>query len=126
MENNFKNQLRDNVKTFIELDNQIATLQQAIKERKKKKDELTNFILSSMKDNEIEQMNLNNDKLIYNTSQTIEPINKKFLYGKLYEYFNDSDKAEKLVEFIINGRKKTEKIKLTTISEKKKKNFELD
>ena len=79
-----------------------------------------------MKDNEIEQMNLNNDKLVYNITQSIEPLNKKYLLNSLYNYFNDTEKAEQLTEFIINGRKKVDKVKLKRVSEKKKKNIELD
>ena len=37
MEQELKNHLRDNVKLFLDIDNQIQTLQEAIKERKKKK-----------------------------------------------------------------------------------------
>ena len=51
-DNYFKQKLRENVKEYLNIDNEIATLQAAIKERKTKKEELSKFILGAMKNNE--------------------------------------------------------------------------
>ena len=63
----------------MNIDNEINTLQAAIKEKKKKKEELSAFILGAMKSNEIQQMNINNEKLVYSVSSCKAPLNKNYL-----------------------------------------------
>ncbi len=117
----FKQKLKDNVKEYLNIDNEIATLQAAIKERKKKKDELSGFILGAMKNNEIQQMNINNEKLVYSVSQTKAPLSKTYLNNVLTDYFNNNDKALDVINHILSNRAKVEKVKLKRLSEKKKK-----
>tara|TARA_B100000963_G_C22522558_1_gene623729 strand:+ start:304 stop:687 length:384 start_codon:yes stop_codon:yes gene_type:complete len=117
----FKQKLKDNVKEYLNIDNEIATLQAAIKERKKKKDELSGFILGAMKNNEIQQMNINNEKLVYSVSQTKAPLSKTYLNNVLTDYFNNNDKALDVINHILSNRTKVEKVKLKRLSEKKKK-----
>ena len=117
----FKQKLKDNVKEYLNIDNEIATLQSAIKERKKKKDELSGFILGAMKNNEIQQMNINNEKLVYSVSQTKAPLSKTYLNNVLTDYFNNNDKALDVINHILTNRTKVEKVKLKRLSEKKKK-----
>ena len=117
----FKQKLKDSVKEYLNIDNEIATLQSAIKERKKKKDELSGFILGAMKNNEIQQMNINNEKLVYSVSQTKAPLSKTYLNNVLTDYFNNNDKALDVINHILSNRTKVEKVKLKRLSEKKKK-----
>nr|QDY52065.1 hypothetical protein 3_44 [Mimiviridae sp. ChoanoV1] len=117
----FKQKLKDSVKEYLNIDNEIATLQSAIKERKKKKDELSGFILGAMKNNEIQQMNINNEKLVYSVSQTKSPLSKTYLNNVLTDYFNNNDKALDVINHILTNRTKVEKVKLKRLSEKKKK-----
>ena len=122
MENQFfKEKLRESVKEYLNIDNEINTLQSAIKERKNKKEELTKFILEAMKDNEIQQMNINNEKLVYSVSQYKAPLNKNYLNNVLTNYFNNNDKALDVMNHILTNRGKVEKVKLKRLSEKKKK-----
>lgn len=122
MENQFfKQKLRESVKEYLNIDNEINTLQSAIKERKNKKEELTKFILEAMKDNEIQQMNINNEKLVYSVSQYKAPLNKNYLNNVLTNYFNNNDKALDVMNHILTNRGKVEKVKLKRLSEKKKK-----
>ena len=122
MENQFfKQKLRESVKEYLNIDNEINTLQAAIKERKNKKEELSKFILEAMKDNEIQQMNINNEKLVYSVSQYKAPLNKNYLNNVLTNYFNNNDKALDVMNHILSNRGKVEKVKLKRLSEKKKK-----
>ena len=122
MENQFfKQKLRESVKEYLNIDNEINTLQAAIKERKNKKEELSKFILEAMKDNEIQQMNINNEKLVYSVSQYKAPLNKNYLNNVLTNYFNNNDKALDVMNHILTNRGKVEKVKLKRLSEKKKK-----
>ena len=118
----FKQKLKDNVKEYLNIDNEIATLQAAIKERKKK-DELSVYILGAMKNNEIQQMNINNEKLVYSVSQTKAPLSKTYLNNVLTDYFNNNDKALDVINHILSNRAKVEKVKLKDYRRKEKINL---
>ena len=120
-EQNLKTKLREAVNQFLEIDNQIITLQKAIKERRKKKEELSKVILHTMKNNDIDQMNLKGDRLIYQVSEYKTPINKNYLNSVLNKYFNNNEeKTNDLIEEIFNNREKVEKVRLKRVTEKDK------
>ena len=122
----FKQRLKQLVKEYLELDDQISTLQKAIKERKDKKEKMSKVILEAMKDKEIAQMNLNETKLVYSVTQTKNPLNKAYLNNVLTTYFNDEKQAEQTINFILENRTKVEKVKLKRVNEKKKKGIILN
>jgi hypothetical protein len=107
------------VNEYLEIDNQIVTLQKAIKERRDKKEKISKIILDTMKNNEIEQMNINNEKLVYSVTQSKTPLNKAYLNSVLSNYFNDSNKAGEVINHILNNRSKVEKVKLKRLGQKK-------
>ena len=106
MDDEFKKKLKDAVRDYLELDNQIITLQKAIRERKKKKELLSNIILGTMRNNEIEEMNLKGDRLVYSVSQHQCPVNKDYLNNVLYNYFNNEQKATDVLTHIYENRKR--------------------
>jgi hypothetical protein len=115
----FKSRLKLMVNEYLEIDNQIVTLQKAIKERRDKKEKISKIILDTMKNNEIEQMNINNEKLVYSVTQSKTPLNKAYLNSVLSNYFNDSNKAGEVINHILNNRSKVEKVKLKRLGQKK-------
>ena len=116
----FKLKLKAAVKEYLELDNQIITLQKAIRERKKRKEQLSSTILGAMKNNEIHQMNLNQDKLMYCVSQYKKPMNKEYLNGVLNNYFQNEEKASDVLTHIFENRQRVEKVRLKRVIDKKK------
>lgn len=116
----FRSKLKLMVNEYLDIDNQIATLQKAIKERRVKKEKISKIILDTMKHNEIEQMNINNEKLVYSVSQSKTPLNKAYLNNVLSTYFNDSDKTSDVINHILNNRTKIEKVRLKRLNQKKK------
>ena len=116
----FKQKLKAAVKEYLELDNQIITLQKAIRERKKRKEQLSNTILGAMKNNEIHQMNLNQDKLMYCVSQYKKPMNKEYLNSVLNNYFQNEEKASDVLTHIFENRQRVEKVRLKRVIDKKK------
>jgi len=122
MNNQFfsKEQLKKAVNEYLDLDNQISTLQKAIKERKDKKQKLSQLILSVMKENDIDQMNMNNNKLVYTVSQCKTPLNKNYLNTVLSDYFKNNEKAIDVINHILNNRKKVEKVRLKRDVDKSK------
>ena len=122
MENqSFKTQLKNIVKEFLDIDNEIATLQKALKERKDKKEKLSKMILGTMKNKDIQQMNVNNEKLVYSVTQYKTPLTKPYLNNVLTNYFNNNEKALDVINHILTNRTKVEKVKLKRVAEKKKK-----
>lgn len=122
----FKQRLKQLVKDYLEIDDQIATLQKAIKERKDKKEKMSKVILEAMKDKEIAQMNLNETKLVYSVTQTKNPLNKAYLNNVLTKFFNNQKQAENTINYILENRTKVEKVKLKRVNEKKKKGITLN
>ena len=113
------NEFKINVKEWIMIDDDIIKLQGAIKERKKKKDELTPKIMDFMGRFEINDLNTADGKLKFSKSMYTKPLNKQFLMAKLSDYFKDYNKGEKMAQFILNNRDKEEKIKLRRVKSKK-------
>ncbi len=121
MENqSFKSQLKGIVKEYLDIDNEIATLQKALKERKDKKEKLSKMILGTMKNQDIQQMNINNEKLVYQVTQYKTPLTKPYLNNVLKDFFQSEHKAQSVVDHILGNRTRVEKIKLKRVGEKKK------
>jgi hypothetical protein len=116
----FKCKLTEEVKEYLELDEQISALNKAVKARKKRRKELSNNILDNMKNIDIHHMNVKNGKLSYNVTNTVEPLNKKSLVSGLQKYFNEDErKALDVAKLILENREKKEKISLKYIRAKK-------
>ena len=107
------------VKDWLTIDDDIITLQNAIKDRKKQKDRLTPEILDFMDRFEINDLNTNDGKLKFTKSMYTKPLNKKFLISRLGDFFKDFSKGEKVAGFILDNRDKEEKIKLRRVKDKK-------
>ena len=114
---------KQNVKDWVTLDDDIKTLQEAIKKRKKRINELTPIILDFMKRFNINDLNTQNGQLRYTTSLLAKPVNKNFLLSKLGEFFKDNEKSQALTTYIYDNRIKEEKVKLKRVIEKKKINI---
>ena len=110
---------KDNVKEWITLDDDIKTLNIALKERKKKKQELTPKVLNFMNDHKVHDIKTTDGQLKFSKSMTSKPLNKKYLINRLGDFFKDYSKGEKAVEFLYENRDKEEKMKLQRIIKKK-------
>ena len=103
-------QLLDSVKSWINIDNEIRQLQSAIKERRKQKKELTENLVNTMKQNDIDVFNIPDGELIYTKTRSKTPLSKKHLLLSLSEYFKDNkDMVDQLGKFILDSRKIKEK-----------------
>ena len=111
---------KDEVKEWITLDDDITTLQKAIKERRDKKNRLTPKIIEYMDRFKINDLNTNDGKLKFTKSLYTKPINKEYLIAKLGDFFKDYKKAEKATGFIYENRDKQEKYSLKRVLDKKK------
>jgi hypothetical protein len=108
---NFKNE----VKEWLLLDDDIVTLQKAIKERKQKKDLLTPGILEFMDRFKINDLNTQEGKVKFTKSMYTKPLNKDYLVAKLSSFFRDYGKGQKVASYILENRDKQEKVNLRRV-----------
>ena len=116
-------EFKNNVKEWLTLDDDIITLQKAIKDRKSKKNDMTPKILDFMNRFKINDLNTNNGKLKFTKSLQTKPLNKQFLISRLGDFFKDFSKGEKAASFILENRDKEEKLKLRRVINKKELNL---
>ena len=111
-------EFKKNVKEWITLDDDIITLNKAIKERKDKKNDLTPKIQNFMDRFKINDLNTHNGKIKFTKSLYTKPLNKQFLISRLGDFFKDYTKGEKAASFILDNRDKEEKFKLRRVVNK--------
>ena len=100
-----KEQLVNNVKEWIKMDNEIVQLKNEIKERNNKKKSLTESLVSVMKTNQIECFDINGGALVYKKNKVKKPINGKTLLVALQNYYKNEPKiAEDLAKHVIDSR----------------------
>lgn len=73
-----------------------------------------------MKTQDIQQMNINNEKLVYQVTQYKTPLTKPYLNTVLKDFFKSEEKADTVIEHILGNRTRVEKVKLKRVGEKKK------
>ena len=115
----YKQQLKQDVVEYLEIDDQIAALNKAIKERRKTKKKLSETILDIMKKFEIDNMNTKNGRLVYSVTKTKKPLNKDNIIKGLNQYFNDEEKAVQAATMVLQSRETVEKIKLRRVKSKR-------
>jgi hypothetical protein len=107
-----KEQLVNNIKEWIKIDNEIIQLKNEIKERNIKKKNLTESLVSVMKTNAIDCFDINGGALIYKKNKVKKPINGKTLLSALQNYYKtDPQIAADLVKHVMDSRE--EQIKET-------------
>ena len=103
-------ELLENVKTWLDIDNQIRTLQKEIRDRRKLKKNLTESLVGIMKNQDIDALNVPDGQLIYNKTKTKAPLSKKHLLVSLAQFFkNDQRMVEELSKYIMESRQEKEK-----------------
>tara|TARA_Y100001970_G_C14159045_1_gene817392 strand:+ start:155 stop:577 length:423 start_codon:yes stop_codon:yes gene_type:complete len=113
-------QLQTTVKEYLEVNDEIKTLYAALKERRNKKRKLSKQIMSMMTKNNVRQMNVKDGKLTTYKTKRLVPLTKKSITKILTPYFEDSNKAEEVSEYLLHHRYKLEKTNLRRTKFKKK------
>ncbi len=100
-----KNELVNNVKNWINIDNDIKELQKVIKEKRKEKKVYTEKLVDIMKSNDIDCFDMKSGKLVYSRRTVKAPLSKKHLFSSLSQYFkNNKDIIDELGQFILDSR----------------------
>jgi hypothetical protein len=94
-----------NIKEWVRIDNEMKTLQKELKDRRLRKKELTESLVETMRDNEIDEFNMQEGKLVYAQNKVKAPLSKKHLLTSLHNYFKDETGiAEEISKFIMETR----------------------
>jgi hypothetical protein len=108
-------EFKNNVQSWMDLDNQLKRLEIASKQRKTKKKELNEKILEFMAKYNIEDLNTKQGVIRYKKVFVKEPLSQKIIKEKLSELFrNDVENSEK-IDKIFTDRGKIEKQSLRRI-----------
>ena len=113
-------EFKSNVKSWIELDDDIKTLAEALKERKKKKEEITPNLMKFMNTYQINDLNTKDGQLKFSKTNVSKSLSKKYLMNRIGDFFKNYDKGEEVVNFVYENREKEEKFKLRRVVKKQK------
>lgn len=98
------------VRTWIELDDSIKSLQNAIKERRCAKKQLTDRITEFMNTNEIEDLITKNGRIRYKTNYVKSPLSHTDIKNRISDFFqSDENSAKQLVSMVFGLRGRSEK-----------------
>jgi hypothetical protein len=115
-----KEKLIKSIQDWVRLDNEIRKLKQEEKKRKDEQKLISGNLMTIMRDNDIDEFDINNGKLIYSKKNVKKPITKKALLGILSKYYKgDINKATEINDYIISNR---EEVVVETIIRKVKDN----
>jgi len=114
--------LEEQVKKYVIIDNKIKSAQEAIRVLKKEKDNASEKILIYVKTNNLEEtpINITGGKIKYFVSKTTTPINQDYIQRRLEEYFKSKTKAKEIVDYIYANRETREKETIKRINNRKK------
>ncbi len=97
--------LRQLIKDWVVLDGEMGDLRKQMKLLNSKKKEVSDKLLLIMKDQKIDEFDLNSEgKLFRQTKTTKQSINKKTLPLILNKYYETDEEAHKVAEFILMSR----------------------
>jgi hypothetical protein len=98
------------IKDWIQVDNEIRNLNKELRTRKEKMKKISQNLMKTMKENEIDEFDIKGGKLMYSKTNVKKPITKKNLVSILSKYYNgDISQALEMNKFIMENREETVK-----------------
>ena len=110
-----KEQVKDYLRQWIRVENEISTLSVEIKKRKLVHQQLSASLLEVMRKNDIDCFDITNGKIVYSKVKHRAPLNNGQIRSALTTYYkDDTEKANSLTEFLLSSRveKTRESIKM--------------
>ena len=105
-----KEQLKNSIKEWVKIDNEIRALNEELVKRKKEKKERSAELMNIMKKNEIDCFDIKNGQIMYCKKNIKKPITKKMLMDVLSKYYQgDVTKATDVNNFILDNREEVVK-----------------
>ena len=100
-----KKEIVNAIREWVIADTKIKELQKDISKERKIKKDLTEKLTSIMKDNDIDEFNINKGKLVYTRAKSKAPLSKKHLLNSLSEFYkNDTEMVNELTKYIMESR----------------------
>jgi uncharacterized protein (UPF0335 family) len=100
-----KEQLKDYLRQWVRVENEISTLSAEIKKRKLIHQQLSKSLLDVMRKNDIECFDIANGRIVYSKTKVRAPLNNGQLKSALTTYYKDDvEKAANLTEFLLASR----------------------
>ena len=100
-----KEQLKDYLRQWVRVENEISTLSAEIKKRKLIHQQLSKSLLEVMRKNEIDCFDVANGRIVYSKTKTRAPLNNGQIKSALSTYYkDDAEKANSLTEFLLASR----------------------
>jgi hypothetical protein len=103
-----KDALQDNIKDYIQLDNEINVLKSHVKDKSSKRKEISKNIMESMEKIDINHINIKEGRLVYKVTNGFKNISKKTLTDSLKKIFDDDDKFQDAFKTILSTREAKE------------------
>tara|TARA_Y100000590_G_scaffold179768_1_gene204939 strand:- start:32832 stop:33221 length:390 start_codon:yes stop_codon:yes gene_type:complete len=103
-----KDALQDNIKDYIQLDNEINVLKAHIKDKSAKRKEISSKIMESMEKIDIDHINVKEGRLVYKVTNGFKTISKKTITNSLKKIFNDDEKFQEALKTILSTREEKE------------------
>jgi len=105
IDDNDMNIFKQDVKSWIDIDDKVLSLSKEIALFKKQRLELNSKILKFMRNYKIEDLNTNNGKLEYRVKHTKKGLSGKKIHENLISYFKtDKEQAESIYKYLLDNR----------------------
>jgi hypothetical protein len=109
-----KNQLVQSIREWVRIDNEMRKLKSEVSKRRKVQKTISESLIRVMRDNEIDEFELNDGKITYNKRNVKKPITQKILLGILANYYQgDVKKAVEVNNYIMENREEVEVEKIS-------------
>ena len=100
-----KQQIILRIKEWVQLDAEIARLKSEVKQRNETKKEISEWLIDTMKEHNIDEFKLPEEKIVRQTRKTKKPLSRKHLLDCLANYYADQpDTAQELTKSIMDSR----------------------
>ena len=100
-----KDQLKEEIKKWFLIDNEIKTKQAEIKKLNNNKKDISSKLMEIMENNEIDCFNARDGKLVYAKTKTKVTLSKEHVSKCLLEYFDeDPGMVDKISNYIFESR----------------------
>jgi len=98
-------QLKQNVREWVKLDNEIRALNKEITARRNEKKNISKRLIDVMRDNKLDVFELKDGQLMYVKKNKKKPITQKQLLTLLSSYYKeDVSKAEEMRNYLLENR----------------------
>lgn len=102
---NLKEELINNIKEWIKLDNELTKMKNEIREKNNQKKVLTQSLVGVMKNNSIDCFDIKGGALVYKQRKSRKAITGKYLLDQLLAHYKDEpDVAKELAKKVLDNR----------------------